>query len=367
MAATRGSTLEPRTGTRRRIKHQRFPWSPVLVLVSALLLGAILNGSALLDTATSLQPGWQRDVAMGAAQLLVDTAEALHLDGPREWIDRGLGREPTTTVPAVILGPTPTNTTMATATTAPPTTAAAPAPTKPRESTTTLATTTTLPGVFIPTPESPAHLWVAGDSLTERFGPSLVNLLAETGVIETRREVEYSTGLTRPDFFDWPHRLQEELAENPTDILVFMIGANDGQPIQTSAGWIPFGTDGWEDEYRRRVEATMDLVSHLVPTTYWIGQPVARSDEYSEKMALMDEIYESGAERHPNVRYVDSWALFSDRDGNYSAYLPDGDGASILMRSSDGIHLTVAGGDRLAERVRDVIGADWPLSPAGSG
>jgi hypothetical protein len=31
------------------------------------------------------------------------------------------------------------------------------------------------------------------------------------------------------------------------------------------------------------------------------------------------------------------------------------------MRISDGIHLTVEGGDRLAELVREVIGVDWTL------
>jgi hypothetical protein len=55
------------------------------------------------------------------------------------------------------------------------------------------------------------------------------------------------------------------------------------------------------------------------------------------------------------------WRLFSDGEGNYSAYLPDSSGMEALVRSSDGIHLTVEGGDRLAARVRDAIAADWPL------
>lgn len=358
MAVTRSPTTGPQPATRggrHTTSRDRFPWSPVLVLLCSLLLGAVLNGRALLDTASSLEEGWQRDVAMVAAQLLVDTAETLHLDSPREWIDRGLERGPTTTAPAFVPSPTTTTTAIATTTTSPTTT------TEPRATTTTLAFTTTLPGVFDPTPESPAHLWVAGDSLTERFGPSLVNLLADTGAIESRREVEYSTGLTRPDFFDWPRQLQQELTENPTDILVFMIGANDGQAIQTSDGWIPFGTEEWIEEYRLRVASAMDLVADLVPTTYWIGQPIARSHEYSAKMALMNEIYESEALRESNVRYVDTWALFSTVDGDFSAYLPDGSGTPTLMRSGDGIHLTVDGGNRLAERVREVIGADWVL------
>jgi hypothetical protein len=359
MSASTPSPIETRTESTppRHVTPRKFPVSVVLVLVGALLLGAVLNGRSLLDTASSLQPGWQRDAMMASAQLLVDFGEALHLDVPREVIDRELGHVTPTTQPAPIPTPTVAATTTTTlATTTQPARTTTPA----RATTTTIPTTTTLPGVFEPTPERPAQVWVAGDSLTERFGPSLVNLLVDTDVVETRRNVEYSTGLTRPDFFDWPRHLQEELTEDRTDILVFMIGANDGQPIQTSAGWIPFGTDEWVDEYRLRVAATMDLVTDLVPTVYWIGQPIARSPEYSGKMALMDDIYESEAARHPGIRYVDTWALFSDEDGNYSPYLPDPSGHDILMRISDGIHLTVEGGDRLAAWVLKSIAVDWP-------
>jgi hypothetical protein len=319
------------------------------------MLGGVLNGRSILDTASSLEPGRQREVAMAAAELLVEMGETLRLDVPREMIDRELGRATPTTEPA----PIPTTSIVMTTTTQVTTTQ--PLQTTTGPTTTTIPPSTTLPGVFTPSQVTPVRLWVAGDSLTERFGPSLVNLLTGTGVVEVRRDVRYSTGLTRPDFFDWRLYLDQELAAKPTDILVFMIGANDGQPIQTSAGWIPFGTDEWVVEYRKRVAATMDLVGDLVPTVYWLGQPIARSAEYSAKMALMDDIYRSEADKHPGIRFVDTWALFTDRDQKYSAYLPNSAGQETLMRSSDGIHLTVEGGERLAVWVRDVIAADWPL------
>ncbi|HEX6287191.1 MAG TPA: hypothetical protein VFZ80_06870, partial [Acidimicrobiia bacterium] len=157
----------------------------MLVLVGALLLGGILNGHSLLDTASALEPGWQRNVATRAAQLLVAAAETLHLDNPRDWIDRQLGRGPKPTVPLVI--PPLATTTSTTSTTVATTITTTPAvTTQPPQTTSTLPTTTTLPGVFIPTAERPVRLWVTGDSLTERFGPALVNLLGDTGVVEAR-------------------------------------------------------------------------------------------------------------------------------------------------------------------------------------
>ena len=39
----------------------------------------------------------------------------------------------------------------------------------------------------------------------------------------------------------------------------------------------------------------------------------------------------------------------------------DASGDLVLMRASDGIHLTRAGGDRMAQAVLDVIEKDWKI------
>jgi hypothetical protein len=358
-APTLKTSTEPPTGRSTPARH--FPWPAVLALLGALLLGALLNASELHESATTMEPGWQRNVMVALTGRLADVSHALRLDLPRRSLDQALGRGSTATTvppitPPVTLPPTTTLATTIPATTIPPTTAAPqpPEPTQPPP--------TTLPGVFPPTSEHPARLWVTGDSLTERFGPSLVNAAIATGALDASREVEYSSGLTRPDFFDWPAHLTSRLDEEPTDILVFMIGANDGQPIHTEAGWVPTGTEEWATEYRRRVAETMGLLALRVPTVYWIGQPIARSADYSEKMAVMNRIYRSEAERHPNIRYVDTWDLFSDDSGAYSAYLPDASGRVVLMRAGDGIHLTPDGGDHLAAVVLQVVAEDWDLA-----
>lgn len=339
-----------------RARH-RFPWVAVLVLVGGLAFGALLNAEALLRSASAQGPGWPRDVMVAISERLIVISEALRLDLPRERLDEATGRSPTpTTSPA----PTaPATTTPVTSTEPPQTTMTThehPTTTQPAP------TTVTLPGVFQPTADAPAHLWVTGDSLTESFGPALVNLVTPAGVVEARGEVRYSTGLTRPDFFDWPAYLLQQIEETPTDILVLMVGANDGQPISTDAGWIEFGTEEWSTEYRHRVAATMDLLEDLVPTVYWIGQPIARSEDYSHKMAVMNEIYSSEASSRQNIRYVDSWQRFLDENGSYSAYLLDSSGRVVLMRRSDGIHLTPEGGHYLAEIVLQVISEDWSLT-----
>jgi hypothetical protein len=76
---------------------------------------------------------------------------------------------------------------------------------------------------------------------------------------------------------------------------------------------------------------------------------------------MMDHIYEAEAKKHPGVFYIPTWALFANEKGSYVEYLPDANGDPVLMRAPDGIHLTRAGGDRMAQATLDVIEKDWGI------
>jgi hypothetical protein len=106
----------------------------------------------------------------------------------------------------------------------------------------------------------------------------------------------------------------------------------------------------------------MDEVTQQGRLLIWVGQPVMRSPDFDSKMKILDGIYRDEARSRPSVIYFDSAALFGDAHGHYTAYLPDGSGASTLMRAQDGIHLTSAGGLRLASavmlKIRELIAED---------
>jgi len=296
----------------------------VVVMVSGLLMGALLNAGTLAATAAGQSPGWRRDAAVAATDVLGSVSGTLRLDRPRAWIDDALGR-------------------------AAPGAAIAPGPASPG-------------GVFVPTPVRPARLLVAGDSLTDTFGPALVNRSGATGVVDSRRELQFSSGLNRV-VYDWPARLADQLTEHPADIVVFMIGANDGVPIETPTGWVGSDTEAWKVAYGLRVATAMEVLTARVPTVYWVGMPIVRSEQLARKVAVMNEIFRREAERHPGVRFVDPWPLFADTTGGYTQSLPDGSGRTVLMRRPDGVHFTAAGAEHLTDAVWDAIGHDWRIKP----
>jgi len=324
-----------------------------LLAAAALLLAALLDAEALQATASSQPFGWRHDVATALADPLVEMSRALQLTEPRHWLEDLFDRPSTR----------PADTGPATTTTRPPTTTSTAAPTTSTTAGPGTPSTTTMPAAALRTPTvaDPLRVLIAGDSMTESAGPAFVDVLGATGVVRTTRELQYSSGLTRPDFFDWPARLRQLVADQHAEAIVLWLGANDAQGILTPSGPAGFGTGAWVAEYRSRVAALMEELTRDGRLVYWLGEPIMRSPDFDDRMRLITGIFREEAGRHPGVRFVDTRSLFSDDGGGYSAYLPGADGQPVLVRRDDGIHLTPAGADRLAPTLLSIIRRDVHL------
>ena len=83
------------------------------------------------------------------------------------------------------------------------------------------------------------------------------------------------------------------------------------------------------------------------------------NDLFSEHVQLMNDVYREEASKRSAVSVIESWDLFADESGNYSAYLTNEDGNLELMRYGDGVHFTWAGARRLAAAIFGQIQDDW--------
>ena len=79
----------------------------------------------------------------------------------------------------------------------------------------------------------PMHLYIAGDSMMGLPGMALTNLSNKTKLIKPLLDYHISTGLVRPDAFNWPAQLQSQVKAFDPGAVVVMFGANDNQPVQT--------------------------------------------------------------------------------------------------------------------------------------
>ena len=216
-------------------------------------------------------------------------------------------------------------------------------------------------------PENPATLFIVGDSDAGTFGPYLQTLLDGTGIVETSLDYKVSSGLARPDFFDWPAEIDRKLPEVNPDIVVATFGGNDANILRDAAGNDLFGypesdPEGWTEEYQQRVGAVMDQLMEGGRTLIWVGIPNDDNPDVTARMAIQDRAAKAAAAERPDVIFIDTWKRFSGRDGNWAEFVIDPrDGEGKDVRADDGFHLNTTGAEILAidiaQAVRDTLRA----------
>ncbi len=220
----------------------------------------------------------------------------------------------------------------------------------------TKATTgTTVPDVTHPTAANPLRVLILGDSLGIDLGGPLQNDLVNTGVVKATLDARESTGLTRPDYFNWPAELQSDLSATHPQIVVIMMGANDPQDFPGPPD-VPFTSPQWNVLYAQRAADFMKLAQSGGATVIWVGMPPMQNTALSAKMSDIDAIdQQQAAARKPAVDFISSWTLLGTAQGTYAPFITNGAGQVVNVRTPDGIHLTPAGGEVLSQTVLNYL------------
>lgn len=204
------------------------------------------------------------------------------------------------------------------------------------------------------------RILIVGDSMIAGgVGLFLENGLHKLHGYQVRRRGKSSTGLARPDFFAWPKEAQKQVDEFEPDAAVVMFGGNDVQGLRMpDKGWITWPEAGWHEEYARRVNAFADIVAPAGRPLFWIGMPVMRPEKFHSRVQRVNTIYRAEMAIRPGARFIDIWRLLADARGAYADRLDaDGEpgGKTLRVRAGDGIHLSVAGAQRVEAYVRAII------------
>jgi len=217
------------------------------------------------------------------------------------------------------------------------------------------------------TPADPARVLILGDSDAGTFGPYLEQLLDGTQIVDTELDYKVSSGLARPDFFDWPAEIDRILPEVDPDIVVATFGGNDAQGLAVESGEFIIGDPvsneaEWTAEYQARAGAAMDQLLADGRTVIWVGIPNDDNPEVTARMAIQDRAAKAAAAERPGVIFIDTWKRFSGREGNWAEFVIDPrDGVGKDVRGDDGFHLNTDGAEILAldiaQAVRDTLRA----------
>ena len=318
------------------------PAGRVLVIgLLALVLAALLNADGLAEMATRQPVGWKRDVALVGVTPFCTLGRVTRLTDARRAI-RDATDKTTRACDDHRSG--------ADSFVAPPTTTTDPSPTG-----------TTAPAVTrrVPTAADPLRIWLGGDSTTIELASATEQSVASSPEVDLTTRPEVSSGLTRPDFFDWPAYFAEDVLPTDPEVVVVMFGANDSQAVEVDGTVRRPSSPEWQAEYRRRVGVVMDQLRGDGRLVVWVGQPHMRDDGFDRRMGVLDEIYAEGADSRPWVTFLDSRPVLSPDQDGYQGI--DADGTSL--RQSDGIHLDLGGAALLADAILDVVDTEV-IAPA---
>jgi hypothetical protein len=333
----------------------------VVLMFSSLALASLLNAQGLRKTADIQPPGFKRTIAMAVTGVLADVSHDLYLDRPRQELLSAVGRNDEDTIDDTVqlLAAIPR--------------AAVPVP-RPARSVRVHAARRSVPRPALPvfTADKPLRVWVAGDSLAAVPGQALERLVGTKGPVDVLAvESRLSTGLGRPDLYNWFTRLHEVIGQLHPDVVVLSFGADDahnylsGAPSGRTIG--PLGSATWNAEYRRRVDGVTRELNAAGIYVVWLGTPIPRGSGFHHSFRVVNRVIRSVVAAHPKTSaYVDEWSLLSDSHHGYSDYLPNASGHLVLMRAPDGVHLEPPAGDLIARVVLDRLQRVFDLTAKGA-
>jgi len=208
-------------------------------------------------------------------------------------------------------------------------------------------------------PENPATILVIGDSLSNGFG-TFLKMRAEQLDLNARviNQGKSSSGLTRGDFYDWPARFEGFAAQYDPDIIVAHFGANDMQTIISSTGRVTFGSSGWEDAYRAKIQEILDIAERSDASVYWFGPGPDSHTNLHNHLQYLNPIFEEEV-RSRRGRFVAINDFAAGPGGTYITTVPI-EGVQTRIRTADGSHFTSKGYFLVVDKLLAAMRRDVP-------
>lgn len=338
-------------------------WRIFAAVALCLTVTLLLNTKSVVKVADEQPDGPARSIMLASARGLDAVASTLRFDRMNAWIDGVLNRQDEAPTFGPIAANPPAATVASPVVVAPPTDDRTAPALEPADTTTALPLGPPLPpppALRAVTAANPLRVYVAGDSFATWMGYDFADYAKRDGVLTSLLDFKISSGLARPDYFDWPARLTQAMANTPPpEAVVWFSGANDYTDMRTDAGSLTRGTPEWLAEYRKRAGEVMDIVGKRGGQMYWVGQPIMRDKARSKVAVDINTVVAVEALSRPWVHYLDIWAMFTDSNGSYAAFLPDASGELVRVRQEEGIHLTRSATTWVSDRVYEAMRRDF--------
>lgn len=199
---------------------------------------------------------------------------------------------------------------------------------------------------------------IVGDSMMmEGLGPTLHNRLRRRDNLEVHREGKYSSGLSRPDFYNWFENLPVMLETYQPDLLIMSLGANDTQDIVIDKKRYFIDTKAWAEIYLQRAKDFIALADNGRRQILWVSLPVMGKEPYFTRTKCISKLQAEASKTVANARFINIEHLLTE-NGQYTTFYKGKNNQSIRLRSKDLIHVSSEGGEILTDYVLPSVDKD---------
>jgi uncharacterized protein len=196
--------------------------------------------------------------------------------------------------------------------------------------------------------EGKTKIAFVGDSTADGLWGGMTSLIPREACLkgfELGRFAKNSTGLTRPDKFNWVDDLKRIGESFKPQLFVMSLGLNDRQSVVEHGKVTLENSPDYPAKYKDRVTAVLKSATATGAGLLWMGLPAMR-DAAPDRDAREKNTYFAAAITEfavPTVEFVEPWKLSGSGEDKFASFGPDQNGKMIQIRASDGQHFTPAG------------------------
>lgn len=202
----------------------------------------------------------------------------------------------------------------------------------------------------------PIRILLTGDSLMAGMGPHMQREMAGYSNITLIPIGKGSTGLSRPDFYNWPNVLKENLRKHRPHIVIMWIGTND---VATSIYNVP-GTEEpcsppWMRAYAYKIYEIVKICHAHNARLIFMSPPVMDRPKWDAKLDKITKLMHKIC-KHYRLGFINTRPIFSGSDGLYTHTKRIPDGTVGTIRTKDHIHITPDGYKLVMDKLLPYMG-----------
>jgi uncharacterized protein len=207
------------------------------------------------------------------------------------------------------------------------------------------------------------RILVVGDGLAGGLGNGMIRMAEADPRFEILNRFNESSGLARPEVYDWAQAIPKIVENAPIDAVVVLVGLNDRQGIRDGNARYVFKSPEWVKAYEASIDRVLGSAKQAGAKVFWVSLPPMANTVFDADMRYLNDLHRARVAA-VGGHYVDVRPFFVGPDGAYVDRGLDETGNDRKLRERDGVKFMKVGNNKFGQLV---LGAVKALEASATG